>query len=299
MHLRPVRAYLVPALLLAGTLLLFAQDWQTASNLPAVDFTGLTAVQKTRVLHAMRTQDCGCGCGMKIAECRVKDPSCAFSRGLAATLIESVKKGKTEQAAIADAKASKFGTRPPQKVLDDAVAIPTLGSPVMGPANARITLVEFSDFQCPYCYKAAEKISAVLKAYPNDVKLIFKQYPLDSHPQAAISAQAALAANQQGKFWQLHDIMFANRNGLSRKAIMGWAEGIGLDMKRFTADLDSDAIKKTVARDTADGDKAGVDGTPTFFINGQHYNGDLALDAIRPILLAELKRVTAGNAKKK
>ena len=295
MHTGPIRAFLIPGLLLTCTILLFAQDWQTAETLNAVDLAGLSPTLKTRALHAMRTQDCSCGCGMKIAECRVKDPSCAFSRGLAATLVESVRKGKTEAAAIADAKASKFGHRPEPKLLDDPVAIPTIGSPETGPANARITLVEFSDFQCPYCSKAVEKINAVLKAYPKDVKLIFKQYPLDTHPQAQISAQAALAAHQQGKFWPLHDLMFANKNSLSRKSILGWAEGIGLDMKRFEADLVSDAVKKSVARDVADGDKAGVEGTPTVFINGQRYNGELALDAFRPVIDGELKRVTAAK----
>lgn len=295
MHTGPARAYLIPTLLLTGTFFLFAQDWETATTLNAVDLTGLAPALKNRALHAMRTQDCSCGCGMKIAECRVKDPSCAFSRGLAATLVESVRKGKTEAAAIADAKASKFGHRPEPKLLDDPVAIPTFGSPVTGPANARITLVEFSDFQCPYCTKAVEKINAILKAYPNDVKLIFKQYPLDSHPQAQISAQAALAAHQQGKFWPLHDVMFANRPTLSRKSILGWAAGMGMDMKRFEADMDSDAMKKAVARDLADGDKAGVEGTPTVFINGQRFNGELALEAVRPVIEAELKRVAAAK----
>jgi len=132
-----------------------------------------------------------------------------------------------------------------------------------------------------------------LKAYPNDVRLIFKQYPLDSHPQAPISAAASLAAHAQGKFWPMHDILFANRPLLSRAAIMGWAKEIGLDMKRFTADLDSPAIKKTVLKDQADGDKAGVEGTPTIFINGQRYNGVLAPENMKPIIDGELKRLAA------
>jgi len=295
MNIRPVRAYLVPALLLAGTILLFAQDWQTAANLPGVDMAGLAPAAKNRALHALRAQECSCGCGMKVAECRVKDPSCVYSKGLSATIVDSIKKGKSEAAAIADAKASKYGHRPEPKLLDDPVAIPTQGSPMMGPASARVTLVEFSDFQCPYCWKAVEKINAVLKAYPKDVKLIFKQFPLDSHPEAQISAQAALAAQFQGKFWQLHDVMFANRTSLSRKAILAWAGGLGLDMKRFTADLDSEAVKKAVARDLADGEKAGVEGTPTVYINGQRYNGDLDLASIRPVIDSELKRVAAAK----
>jgi len=232
---------------------------------------------------------------MKVAECRIKDPNCAFSRGLSSTLIDSIRAGKSEASALADAKASKFGHRAEPKLLDDPVPIPTLGSPVMGAANARITLVEFSDFQCPYCSKAVEKINAVLKAYPNDVKLVFKQFPLDTHPQAQISAQAALAAHQQGKFWQLHDLMFANRNALSRKSILGWAGSLGLDMKKFEADLDSEATKKVVARDLSDGEKAGVEGTPTVFVNGQRYNGELDLGSFKTVLDAELKRVATAK----
>ena len=211
-----------------------------------------------------------------------------------ALTVGAIKAGKTVDEAIGESKASKFGTRPTPKLLDDPVPIPTLGSPVTGPADARITLVEFSDFQCPYCSKAIAQIYATLKAYPNDVRLIFKQYPLvELHPAAAISAAAALAAHRQGKFWEMHDVMFANRARLSRQSILAWANEIGLDMQRFTADLDSDAIKTAVLRDQADGDRAGVEGTPTVFLNGQRYNGDLAPDAFKPVIDGELKRLAA------
>jgi protein-disulfide isomerase len=282
---------LIISITLSGTALLLAQEWQTVANLAGVDFTGLTPARKTVALKALRTQECTCGCDMKVAECRVKDPSCSFSRGLASVTVAAIKAGKTEAAAIAESKASKFGTRPEHKLLDEPVPVPTLGSPVMGPANAPITLVEFSDFQCPYCSKAVAQINATLKAYPNDVRLIFKQYPLETHPAASISAAASLAAHQQGKFWPMHDVMFANRPKLSRQSILAWAKDIGLDMKRFTADLDSDAIKKAVLRDQADGDKAGVEGTPTVFLNGQKYNGDLAPEAIKTVIDGELKRL--------
>ena len=280
---------------LGGAALLWAQEWQTVASLAGVDLTGLTPVRKTRALRALRTQACSCGCGMKVAECRVKDPSCSFSRGLASVTVGAIKAGKTETAAIAESKASKFGSRPAPKLLDDPVPIPTLGSPVMGPANAPITLVEFSDFQCPYCSKAVAQINATLQAYPKDVRLIFKQFPLDSHPEAAISAAASLAAHQQGKFWPMHDVMFANRSKLSRQSILAWAKEIGLDMKRFTADLDSDAIRKAVLRDQADGDKAGVEATPTVFLNGRKYNSDLAPVAIKTVIDGELKRLAAAK----
>jgi protein-disulfide isomerase len=269
---------------------LFAQEWQTFTTLNGVDFTGLTPARKTTALKALRTMGCTCGCDMKVAECRVKDPNCAYSKNLSATIVEAVKAGKGSADAIEVAKASKYGKQVEHKLLDDPVKIETTGAPSMGPANARITLVEFSDFQCPYCSKASLQIAEILKAYPNDVKLIFKQYPLDNHPQAMISAQASLAAYNQGKFWQLHDLMFANRTKLSPGAIHFWAESLKIDMKKFDADLQSPTVKKQVLRDLEDGEKAGVEGTPTVYIDGQRYNGDLDLAKIKPVIDGELKK---------
>jgi protein-disulfide isomerase len=222
---------------------------------------------------------------MKMAQCRVEDPGCSVSRGLAGVIADAIKSGKKENEALAAAAASKYTP----KLLSPPVLIPTDGAPVTGPANARITLVEFSDFQCPYCAKAVGRIDAVLKAYPTQVRLIFKQFPLSNHPQASISAAAAVAAHQQGKFWEMHNALFANREKLSRKTILELAANLKLDMKRFTTDLDSPQIKEVVKRDAADGDKADVDSTPTVFINGQKYNGSLEFDAIKPVIDAELK----------
>ena len=150
---------------------------------------------------------------MKVAECRFKDPNCAYSKGLSAALVDAIKEGKSENDAVAAATASRSGHAPgPAKLLDPPVRIETQGSPVIGPADAPITLIEFSDFQCPYCVKAVGQLKIVLNAYPKQVKLVFRQFPLDSHSQAAYAASAALAAHNQGKFWQMHDALFANRS---------------------------------------------------------------------------------------
>ena len=276
--------------LLAATLL-FAQDWQTAQDLPSVDFTGLTPVQKTLALKILRSKGCPCGCSMKMAECRIKDPGCSYSKPLAAMVVSTIKKGGNEATVMAALDASPLMHRPQPKILEDPVPIPVDGSPVIGPANARVTIVEFSDFQCPYCSVAVLKLNAVLKAYPNDVKLIFKQFPLsDLHSQAELAAEAALAAHRQGKFWPLHDAMFADRTHLTRPNILAMAGKAGLDVNQFQQDWNSPAVKRAVAKDQADGEKILVMGTPTFFIDGQRYNGDLELDAIRPIIEKELKR---------
>jgi protein-disulfide isomerase len=274
--------------------------WTTAAaaqekqqSLPGIDLSGLTASQKSTALKAMHDRECSCKCGMKVDECRVADPSCSYSVGLAQTIVSAVKAGKNEKDALAAADASKFAHVEGPKLLDDAVQIPVTGAPVTGPANAPITLVEFSDFQCPYCATAVGEIANVLKAYPTSVKLIFKQFPLETHPQAAFAAAASLAAQRQGKFWQMHDALFAHRNDLSRASIEGIAKGLGLDMTRFGTDVASTEVQEQVIRDVQDGDQAGVQGTPTVFINGQRYNGSLDLESLKPVLVDALKRSTS------
>jgi len=103
------RSWWAAGILLGGAALLLAQEWQTVTNLAGVDFAGLTPAKKTLALKALREQDCSCGCGMKVAECRVKDPNCSFSRGLAGVTVGAIKAGKTTTAAIAESKVSKFG----------------------------------------------------------------------------------------------------------------------------------------------------------------------------------------------
>ena len=268
---------------------LCAQNWQTAGALPGVDLSGLSASQKTTVLKILREQDCPCGCSMKMAQCRMEDPSCSYSHGMAATIVQAVKEGKNEQQAIAAASASRWAHVQQPSILDAPVSIPVAGAPQRGPANAPITIVEFSDFQCPYCAAAVPQIDALLKDYPTQVKLIFKQFPLESHSHAAYAAAAALAAQKQGKFWQMHDAMFANRDNLTAQNILALAQNLGLDTKRFQSDLNSTEVRETITRDVQDGDTAGVQGTPTIFINGQRYNGPIEENTLKPILDAALK----------
>ncbi len=274
------RLAMILVLLRFGVFAAPAQDWQNATELPNVDLSGLTAAQKTSVMKVLRSQFCYCGCGMHVAECRMKDPPCTYSQKSAKVIIEAIKDGKTEQDAY-DASSPKL--------LDDAVNISVKGSPVRGPESAKITIIEFSDFQCPYCLVATPEIKALLKAYPTQAKLIFKEYPLETHSQAFIAATSALAANKQGKFWQMHDAMFEHHDDLTRPELVKIAGNLGLDVARFEKDMDSAETKDAIAKDVDDGDKAGVQGTPTIFINGQHYNGPIAFNYLKQILDQMLK----------
>lgn len=279
------------ALIPFAALLVSAQAWQTASTLPGVDFSGLSAQQKATVLKVLRNSDCSCGCGMKMAECRIADPKCDYSNNMAKIIIDSVKQGKTADEALQAALTSKWG---PPKILSDAVQIPVAGAPVTGPANAPLTIVEFSDFQCPYCIAAVPQLHAILKAYPTQIKLIFKQFPLEEHPQADLAASAAVAAQRQGKFWPMYDALFTHSD-LSRKSILNMAKDLGLNVDKLEADMDTTEVRETVERDVQDGNQADVEGTPTIFIDGQRYNGAITLEALKPILDAELKHLAAGS----
>ncbi|MDQ2842320.1 MAG: thioredoxin domain-containing protein [Acidobacteriota bacterium] len=284
-----LRACGLAGLCLLVACLLGAQDWKNAESLPGVDFGGLSPAQKTTVLNILRERGCSCGCSMKLAECRVVDPSCSYSTSLAAVIVSSIKAGKSEAEAQAAADASKWAHVQQPSLLEDAIQIPVSGAPQVGPQNAPVTLVEFSDFQCPYCAAAVPQIHAIMRAYPSQVKLIYKQFPLDFHPQADLAAAAAVAAQKQGKFWVMHDALYNSQSDLSRKHILELAEKGGLDMKRFEQDIDSTEVRERVVKDVKDGEQAGVQGTPTLFVNGQRYNGQISLAMMKPIVDAELK----------
>lgn len=277
------------------------EGWQSAAVLPGVDFAGLTDAQKHKALQMLRDQNCTCGCTMKLAECRIKDPNCSYSTALAGIIVQGIKEGKSPDEIVKLAAASHWGHAPePPKLLEDPIEIPISGAPSQGPAGARITLVEFSDFECPYCSIATSEVKTVLQAYPKDIRLVYKQFPLDMHPHAKLAAVASVAAFNQDKFWPMHDKLFANFRKLSRESILAWATELGLDMPKFTADLDSPKLKAAVEKDIHEGEKSGVNGTPAFFINGKHYNGPFIMAELKPILDAELKGtpVAPGSAQK-
>lgn len=281
----------VIAIVLIAAVLGLAQDWKTATELPGVSWEGTTPDQKLAALNALRAFDCTCGCNMKLAQCRIEDPPCGHSSALAAMAVAAAKQGKSAAEIRQVLETSSFAKAAKQRnrILLDPVEIPIAGAPFKGPAGAKVTIVEFSDFQCPYCVVAVGKLYAVLQAYPHDVRLVFKQFPLEIHSNAAVAAAASLAAQKQGQFWPMHDKLYVEFRRLGRANILGWAKDLGLDPVRFQADLDSPATQAIIQRDMHDGMRAGVQGTPTVFVNGKKYQGSLNLDAFRTVIDAELK----------
>jgi protein-disulfide isomerase len=166
-------------------------------------------------------------------------------------------------------------------------------APLKGAKNAKVTIVEWSDFQCPFCSRVEPTVTQVMKEFPNDVRVAFKQLPLPFHNNAHIAAQASLAAKAQGKFWEMHEILFKNQQKLDRQSLEGYAQQLGLNMNQFKADLDSGKYKAKVDQEMAEGNKIGARGTPSFFVNGKPFVGAQPFDAFKAKIEEEIKNADA------
>lgn len=141
---------------------------------------------------------------------------------------------------------------------------------VVGPAHARVTLVEYGDLECPNCKQAAPVVKLLLRKFPDQLRFAFRHFPLEGiHVNAELAAEAAECAGAQGRFWQMHDLLFDNQPHLQRKHLVGYAEKLQLDIARFTSELDDHIYLQRVREHLASGNESGVRSTPAFFINGQ------------------------------
>jgi protein-disulfide isomerase len=185
-------------------------------------------------------------------------------------ILAKLEKIEKDQATILARVQAQPAAARPQADPGQVHEIPIASSYVRGPKDAPVTITMFSDFQCPFCAQATPIVDEVLKAYPKDVNFVMKQFPLKQiHPQAEPAARAALAAGKQGKFWEMHDELYKNSRTLSPETFKRLAEELGLDVQKFQADMDSEALKKQVDEEFTLGQKVNVRGTPTFFINGK------------------------------
>ncbi|HHP7235249.1 MAG TPA: thioredoxin domain-containing protein [Desulfobacterales bacterium] len=167
------------------------------------------------------------------------------------------------------------------------------GSPSKGPENAPVKIAVFTDFQCPYCAKLAEMIDQVVDKYPEKVRVVFKNYPIRSHQYAEKAALAALAAERQGKFWEFHDLLFADYRNLDDEKVREFARELNLDMEKFESDWSDPRLSAQIQTDTRQGSQAGVRGTPTVFINGRRLK-DRSLEGFSKMIDEALKE-TQGS----
>ena len=165
------------------------------------------------------------------------------------------------------------------------------GSPAKGPEDAPVTIIEFSDFECPFCSRVLPTLEQIAEQYGDQVRIVFRQFPLDNlHPRARKAAEASLCADEQGKFWEMHDRMFANQRQLGVDDLKRQAGELGLDSEAFAECLDSGRFAAQVEEDLQAGQRVGVSGTPAFVINGRFLSGAQPFEAFAKVIDDELER---------
>lgn len=192
--------------------------------------------------------------------------------------------------------ALNYYTRPPQpepvKELEIKLAdVLSPNRPEKGNPDANIVIVEFSDLQCPSCSRGAETVDRLMLQYPEKIRLIFRHYPLDTHERAMMYAQAAEAAHQQGKFWQMHDLIFSEQTA-DRKRLEEFARSVGLDIERFRRDMNSQQTNQAIQEDKAVAQRFGISSTPTYIL---FVNGKGRLIQGHMTLASEVQRIMEGE----
>jgi protein-disulfide isomerase len=217
-------------------------------------------------------------------------------RGEEAALRPRIRSYLQQQALAAQRARFVEALRSQAKVVDRLRAPPIVrvdvqgdGAPVRGPVDAPVTLVEFSDFHCPFCKRVQATLTQLLARYPGKLKLVFRDFPIDSlHPQARRAAEAARCARDQGKFWEYHDVVFAGPPQAAPEDLGRYATQVGLDLATFEGCLSGGVHRAAVQRDVDEAGRLGLDGTPAFFINGRPLTGAQPVEAFARVIEEEL-----------
>ena len=232
-------------------------------DLPGVDLSELTRTEQRLFRTVVDDTLSPCGEPVSLAECVSEGRDCAKCRPAAKFVHRLIVEGYGA-AEIEEQLSLRYGP-------DTRLEIPVGDAPVRGSPMAPITITEFSDFECPYCGEAHPMLQEVLRQYEGKVRLIFMHYPLDGHPHAAAAARAAVAAQNQGRFWEMTDKLFENQHALEQEHLERYAADLGLDVDRFRADLIAEETQARIDANKALGQQLGVAGTPTFFINSRRF----------------------------
>ncbi|MBX7194279.1 MAG: thioredoxin domain-containing protein [Sandaracinaceae bacterium] len=233
-------------------------------HIDGVDLSELTAAERRIFVDVVNDQLSPCGEPTSVARCAQETHSCRQCVPAARYVVRLISEG-FERSEIEEMYAARFGR-------DTRIDVNIEGHPMRGATMGQITIVEFSDFECPYCGRAHPIIQEALREFEGQVRVVFFNYPLPGHPHAMPAARAAVAAGNQGKFWEMHDMLFDHQQALEEEDIDGYARQIGLDMERFHADLRSPETQRRIEADREAGHDVDVQGTPTMIINGRRFS---------------------------
>jgi protein-disulfide isomerase len=233
---------------------------------PQADLTGLTQGQKDLFVAVANDEFCPCDCPKTLAACLQADAKCPAAPLMADIILRDIRDGMPADM-LKEEVGSAFsgGYSAPAKTL----VLDGYGS--RGPASAPITIVEYSDFECPHCKDAGPLLKALVQKFPSEVRLVFKHFPLSGHVMARDAAVAVEAAGRQGKFWEMHDKVFENQENLGADMLHTLARQVGLDIKRFDKDREDPSLAGKVEASRKEGEALGIDSTPTVYVNGRKF----------------------------
>jgi len=257
-----------------------------AAALANIDFTIKKLGEQKKKCDELTTKLCG-DIGTETSSCEMvrtqtknfTPDKCAMMMQHYAEILADLKQQEEKMKPLDPAKAAK--------IAEGAV-------PAFGPADAKVTIVEFSDFECPFCSRAADTAHKVKEKYGDKVRFVFRQFPLSFHKNAHTAAEASLAAHSQGKFWEFHDKLFANQQKLDRASLEGFAKEVGLNVADFKKSLDSKQHAATVDAEMKLGEEVAVQGTPTMFLNGARIADPSNFEALSGQIEAALTKAAGG-----
>jgi protein-disulfide isomerase len=234
-------------------------------ELPGVDTSQFTPRERHEFSQFVRELPAPCkDVAVPVAQCVLERRACAACLPAAQAIAKAVREGMSG-GQVEDLYKQRFDA-------STSKAIPLAGSPWRGPEDAHVVVVEFADFECPFCQKIAPELEAIWEKRRDKVRFVYKYMPLPMHPHGEISARAAIAAQMQGKFWEMEKLLFANGQHLEQPDLEKYAASVGLDVERFRTDMQSPETKARIDADRKLGDDLHVKGTPTIFIDGREYD---------------------------
>jgi protein-disulfide isomerase len=250
---------------------------------PGVDVSKLDNFQKKVFFRVANTEASICGQAQSLLQSAKaqKDP-CRRSLNALRYVARLVEQGYTDSE-ISESLSKRYRSTSPKSI--DVADAPMKGSP-----TAKVTLVEFADYECPHCKRLQPVLRQILDEFHSDVKVYFKHYPLPQHTNARLAAEAAVAAQRQGKFWQFQDMLWDKQDELTPVEIEKIAKDSGLDVTKFRQDLDSQPVKARVQKDRAEGQALGLQATPTLYIDGREYTDPKDTESLREWIKEELSR---------
>ena len=285
--------YCPTLILMMITYLGVAQSYaQKAPQLPGTTAHTLSVTWQEFLVKTMQSGECPCDSKKTLFECIQKE-MCPQATQLANFAISKIQLGLNEDQ-VTDAVIEKYVADfvPPTTFKLD-------NTPFKGETNAKIVIVEFADFECPHCSLMSNMLKELLKAYPKEIKVYFKQFPLPFHTYAPLASLATLAAHKQGAFWAMHDLVFANQSKLNPQIFDEFAQQIGLNLENFKKDMMSATLKEQVEADKLEATQAGIQGTPTLFFNGKQYHGEPTLEGLKKHVEQLQQQLKAQPAKAK